>query len=89
MSYDDLLWNWLRLLEDEEYKRGLRARFRHVLVDEYQDTNLLQGRTVDHVCAPDGSLTVARGDAREHPDLPATLRGLQDLQARDELSLHS
>jgi DNA helicase-2/ATP-dependent DNA helicase PcrA len=64
MSYDDLLWNWLRLMEDEEFRSGLRARFRHVLVDEYQDTNRLQGEVVDHMCAPAGSLTVVGDDAQ-------------------------
>ena len=64
MSYDDLLWNWLKLMEDEEFRNGFRARFRHVLVDEYQDTNRLQGEVIDHMCAPAGSLTVVGDDAQ-------------------------
>ena len=64
MSYDDLLWNWLKLLEDEEFRSALRARFRHVLVDEYQDTNLLQGAIVDLMCRPDGCITVVGDDAQ-------------------------
>jgi len=64
MSYDDLLWNWLRLMEDTEFRTGMRARFRHVLVDEYQDTNRLQAGVVDHMCAPGGSLTVVGDDAQ-------------------------
>jgi DNA helicase-2/ATP-dependent DNA helicase PcrA len=64
MDYDDLLWKWLRLLEDAEFREAIRARFRHVLVDEYQDTNLLQGAIVDFMCRPGGSVTVVGDDAQ-------------------------
>jgi DNA helicase-2/ATP-dependent DNA helicase PcrA len=64
MDYDDLLWNWLRLVEDEEFRERLRARFLHVLVDEYQDTNVLQGRIVDALAMPDRSITVVGDDAQ-------------------------
>ncbi len=64
MDYDDLLWNWLRLMEDDEFRDGLRARFRHVLVDEYQDTNVLQGEIVDSLALPDRSVTVVGDDAQ-------------------------
>lgn len=47
MDYDDLLVNWHRLLtESPEAKREITSRFRHILVDEYQDTNLLQAEIV-------------------------------------------
>jgi DNA helicase-2/ATP-dependent DNA helicase PcrA len=47
MDYDDLLVNWLRLLtESPEARREVTSRFSHILVDEYQDTNLLQARIV-------------------------------------------
>lgn len=48
MDYDDLLANWLALLEQsQEIADYFSHRFRHVLVDEYQDTNCLQSRIVD------------------------------------------
>ena len=48
MDFDDLLLNWKVLLEQhEEASAALRARFRHILVDEYQDTNKLQAERVD------------------------------------------
>ena len=48
MDFDDLLVNGLRLLEENEAVRTFyQDHFRHVLVDEYQDTNLLQARMVD------------------------------------------
>jgi DNA helicase-2/ATP-dependent DNA helicase PcrA len=50
MDYDDLLLNWKRLmLERPEIRRSLGVRFRHVLVDEYQDVNHLQADLVDMV----------------------------------------
>jgi DNA helicase-2/ATP-dependent DNA helicase PcrA len=50
MDYDDLLTLPLRLLEEEgELRDGYRARFQHVLVDEYQDTNRLQTDFVDAI----------------------------------------
>lgn len=65
MDYDDLLWNWLKLLKkDPEFRDAMRARFKHVLVDEYQDTNRLQGEVVDLLCRPSGSVTVVGDDAQ-------------------------
>ncbi|MCL7488606.1 MAG: ATP-dependent helicase [Desulfobulbaceae bacterium] len=47
MDYDDLLVNWHRLLtESPEARREVTSRFSHILVDEYQDTNLLQAEIV-------------------------------------------
>lgn len=48
MDFDDLLVNGLRLLrEHEDLCRQYQERFLHILVDEYQDTNLLQAQLVD------------------------------------------
>src|SRR5450756_175460 len=50
MDYDDLLLNWKRLLaEHPGIRKSFGARFRHVLVDEYQDVNRLQADLVDLV----------------------------------------
>ncbi len=43
MDYDDLLVNWKRLLEESpEVQSAISERFSHIMVDEYQDTNLIQ-----------------------------------------------
>lgn len=43
MDYDDLLVNWKRLLvEAPEVQQAISERFSHIMVDEYQDTNLIQ-----------------------------------------------
>ncbi len=50
MDYDDLLELWLDLLlKAPEVAAYFAHRFRHVLVDEYQDTNTLQAQIVDRL----------------------------------------
>ena len=62
MDFDDLLVNGLRLLEESDYVRRLyQQKFRHILVDEYQDTNLLQARMVD-ILAEQSRNVMAVGD---------------------------
>lgn len=47
MDYDDLLFELESLLVANDYAaRELRATYGHILVDEYQDTNLVQARIV-------------------------------------------
>ncbi|MCX5874617.1 MAG: ATP-dependent helicase [Deltaproteobacteria bacterium] len=47
MDYDDLLSRSMDLLEtSENVRRQVCARWSHILVDEYQDTNRLQARMV-------------------------------------------
>jgi ATP-dependent DNA helicase UvrD/PcrA len=47
MDYDDLLVNWKRLLaEVPEARQEIAARYSHIMVDEYQDTNLIQADIV-------------------------------------------
>jgi DNA helicase II / ATP-dependent DNA helicase PcrA len=49
-DYDDLLEHWLELLKQApEVSAYFTERFRHVLVDEYQDTNTLQAQIVDTI----------------------------------------
>ncbi len=65
MDFDDLLLNWkLLLAEHEAARRALAERFRHVLVDEYQDTNRLQGDVVDLVASVHRNLCVVGDDAQ-------------------------
>jgi DNA helicase II / ATP-dependent DNA helicase PcrA len=62
MDFDDLLVNGLRLLrEHEAVAEGYQERMQHVLVDEYQDTNKLQGDFVDVIASKHGNL-LAVGD---------------------------
>ena len=50
LDYDDLLEFWLELLKKSpETAAYFSHRFRHVLVDEYQDTHTLQSQIVDAI----------------------------------------
>ena len=52
VDFDDLLVYTARLLEDVPAVRDKYAqRFRHVLVDEFQDTNLAQYALVKHLAS--------------------------------------
>jgi DNA helicase-2/ATP-dependent DNA helicase PcrA len=57
LDFDDLLyWPALALKHDPELRAELDARFRYVLIDEYQDTNTAQ-------------YAIARGLSADHPNL--------------------
>ncbi|RKI31324.1 ATP-dependent helicase [Corallococcus sp. AB004] len=65
MDYDDLLAHLKRLLEDHPSVRAeLTGRFKGVLVDEYQDTNRLQGDLVDLLVGERRNLTVVGDDCQ-------------------------
>jgi len=64
LDYDDLLLYWAHLVAEPEFANEIGSRFDHVLVDEYQDTNLVQADIL-HALKPDGAgLTVVGDDAQ-------------------------
>jgi DNA helicase II / ATP-dependent DNA helicase PcrA len=64
LDYDDLLLWWHGLMEAPALAAAVGERFDHVLVDEYQDTNLLQAEILLRL-KPDGrGLTVVGDDAQ-------------------------
>src|SRR6185295_13421370 len=64
LDYDDLLVYWRLMLDDEALAREIGGAFDHILVDEYQDTNVLQAGILRRL-RPDGSgLTVVGDDAQ-------------------------
>ena len=64
LDYDDLLLYWHAMLGDERLAREIGAGFDHILVDEYQDTNVLQAEILRRL-RPDGrGLTVVGDDAQ-------------------------
>lgn len=65
MDYDDLLVNFRDLLHDHpEARQELGQRFRYVMVDEYQDTNLIQDEIVKLLCQEHGNIMVVGDDAQ-------------------------
>ena len=85
LDYDDLLLYWHAMMKDPRMAAVVGGNFDHVLVDEYQDTNRLQGEIV-RALKPDGAggdggrrrravhLLVPRRRRREHPGLPGAVR---------------
>jgi len=63
MDFSDLLVNCVRILRDfPDVAAALRARFDHVLVDEYQDTNPVQHEWLTLLCSEHHNLTVVGDD---------------------------
>ena len=64
-DYDDLLLHWKRLLDESpEAAAQLAASYDHILVDEYQDTNQLQGEVIDRMAKVKRNVTVVGDDAQ-------------------------
>ncbi len=61
LDYDDLLLYWHIMLSEPALAARVGARFDHVLVDEYQDTNSLQAEIL-HALKPDGAGVAVVGD---------------------------
>src|SRR5262249_1555942 len=66
MDYDDLLLQWGRLIRDFPEQRALQGRlFRHLLIDEMQDTNAVQVAVLEEIAgAGPGNLTAVGDDAQ-------------------------
>jgi DNA helicase II / ATP-dependent DNA helicase PcrA len=65
MDFDDLLDLWLKLLRDhQEVREQYQRRFQFIMVDEYQDTNQLQGDLIDLLAARHHNLMVVGDDAQ-------------------------
>ncbi|HMJ73755.1 MAG TPA: UvrD-helicase domain-containing protein [Solirubrobacterales bacterium] len=58
LDFEDLQLRAVRLLEREEIGNAYRARFSHLLVDEFQDTNRLQLRLIEALRGPRSELMV-------------------------------
>ena len=63
MDFDDLLLNAVRLFEkDEAVLREYQNRFRYIMVDEYQDTNMLQYQFVKMLAEAHDNICVVGDD---------------------------
>jgi DNA helicase-2/ATP-dependent DNA helicase PcrA len=64
LDFDDLLLYWHAMMSEDRIAKSVSAHFDHVLVDEYQDTNKLQGDILAAL-KPDGQgVTVVGDDAQ-------------------------
>lgn len=65
MDYDDLLVLLRTLLRDHEHvRRKLADRYTYIMVDEYQDTNRIQGEIVHLLGGAHGNVMVVGDDAQ-------------------------
>jgi len=80
VDYDDLLLFWALMLEQsEELATRIAGLYDHLLVDEYQDTNLLQARILQGMCRTHKNITVVGDDAQSiYAFRGATIRNILD-----------
>ncbi|RZL64116.1 MAG: ATP-dependent helicase [Variovorax sp.] len=79
LDYDDLLLYWAGMVAEPALAAVVGARFDHVMVDEYQDTNRLQS-SILRAMKPDGrGVTVVGDDAQSiYSFRGATVRNILD-----------
>ncbi|GLC26023.1 ATP-dependent helicase [Roseisolibacter agri] len=64
VDYDDLLLFWAGMLDAPQLGATIAGLYDHVLVDEYQDTNVLQARILRGMTKLHRNLTVVGDDAQ-------------------------
>jgi len=65
LDYDDLLEKFLQLLESSpSVLEKIQNRFRYVMVDEYQDTNVFQGKIADLIAEKSRNIMVVGDDSQ-------------------------
>ena len=82
VDFDDLLGETLRLFEQHPDVRDRYAgRYRHVLIDEFQDTNLVQYRLAHELASAHGAITaVGDPDQSIYSWRAADVRNLQHFE---------
>ncbi len=79
LDYDDLLLYFAQMLAEPGIAGEIAGRFDHLLVDEYQDTNALQGAIVLALRPGGAGLTVVGDDAQSiYSFRAATVRNILD-----------
>ena len=79
LDYDDLLLYWAAMMREPAIAAELSARFDHVLVDEYQDTNKLQASILTGLKPVGDGLTVVGDDAQSiYSFRAASIRNILD-----------
>ena len=79
LDYDDLLLYWAQMMVEGSVAEDVAARFDHVLVDEYQDTNRLQSSILMALKPTGRGLTVVGDDAQSiYSFRAATVRNILD-----------
>ena len=83
LDYDDLLGFWADMMAEPTLAAEIGARFDHVLVDEYQDTNKLQAEILLGLKPTGQGVTVVGDDAQSiYSFRGATVRNILDFPHR-------
>lgn len=64
MDYDDLLIYLKMLLEIDEVRKKIAEKYRYIMVDEYQDTNALQGDIAEFLAKEHKNIMAVGDDAQ-------------------------
>ncbi len=64
LDYDDLLLYWHAMMCDDLLAADISGEFDHILVDEYQDTNVLQAEILKFLRRTGAGVTVVGDDAQ-------------------------
>lgn len=64
LDYDDLLLYWHSMASEPSLAEEMSAQFDHILVDEYQDTNVLQAEILKALRPSGSGVTVVGDDAQ-------------------------
>jgi len=65
MDFDDILINWCELLTGfPDIKDEYSEKFQHILVDEYQDTNIIQAEILDLLAGHHKNIMVVGDDSQ-------------------------
>ena len=85
LDYDDLLLYWAEMMAEPSLAEEVGARFDHVMVDEYQDTNRLQARILLAMKPQGQGVTVVGDDAQSiYAFRGATIRNILDFPKQFE-----
>ena len=83
LDYDDLLLYWYYILQEDGLAKAIGARFDHILVDEYQDTNPIQAGILQGMRKQCKNITVVGDDAQSiYGFRSATVRNMLDFPAQ-------
>ena len=83
LDYDDLLLFWAETMAEPTLAHEIGARFDHLLVDEYQDTNRLQSQIILAMKPTGQGVTVVGDDAQSiYSFRGATVRNILDFPSQ-------
>jgi DNA helicase-2/ATP-dependent DNA helicase PcrA len=83
LDYDDLLLYWYHLAGEPTAAKTISSQFDHILVDEYQDTNVLQAAILKRLRPEGKGLCVVGDDAQSiYSFRAASVRNILDFPSQ-------